>query len=350
MAFPLPDFDDSDGEGEGTIPDPDVPVENPFVAHTTHKFSANTQKGLQYDPYHLVYSTQSCTVYIARTIVSPYQFFALKSSPFVKRIRNEYTIFKSIGEHPSIISCYDMWVQKGLGFLQLELAPHGSIRQTITSFSEDESWRIFTHIAYALSRIHSMSYMHLDVSPANILQTVAPNDKIVYKLADFGTALKFGDFEEDAEGAGPYVSPEALAFPHSPYEVGAPTDIFSFGVIMFEIVTHRMAPRTYPGYEQLREGKFDLNSVPNSFKIIKDMLNPNPGLRPTADAILKLPKIKKEMKYILSIDMSKKDNVQALKPKETPHMPAIRVPPETPYIERIKPSKRRQIVFDDSDY
>ncbi|KAH0793837.1 CAMK family protein kinase [Histomonas meleagridis] len=92
----------------------------------------------------------------------------------------------------------------------------------------------------ALQILHSHELMHLDVSPGNILMT---NDGH-FKLADFGTLTKINHFTEGDEGAGPYVSPEALAYPNGIHLVTTATDIFLvLESFLMEAVTGKNAPR-----------------------------------------------------------------------------------------------------------
>ncbi|OHT05929.1 TKL family protein kinase [Tritrichomonas foetus] len=406
MAFPLPDFDDdvSDQVEDGSLTSiADLPVENPFCSQSDYTFNKPTSRNLLYDSSHLIYSTASCKVYIAKNSVDKPTFYALKSSSFVKRIRNEFDIYQLIGNHPTIISCYDTWIQKGVAFLQLELAPLGSIRRDLFNFDNDTIWTIFSHVIFAIKRLHEIGHMHLDISPSNILhcqslestkfqprsvssnsnpiQKVSqiartsktnshgktapktPNMKSnnaenenfhVFKLADFGTALKIGDFDEDCEGAGPYVSPEALAFPNTDFEVGSPTDIYSFGVVMLELTTKRLAPRaSQPGYSKLRDGTYDFDSLqlPREFAFIKRMLDPNPTRRPTADELVRMDRVQEILDQLFDEKARRIGQIRGQKvgpaAAVTPSIPQNRLPPETPYTSKY--AVKRKIMFDDDD-
>ncbi|KAH0802951.1 CAMK family protein kinase [Histomonas meleagridis] len=142
----------------------------------------------------------------------------------------------------------------------------------------------------ALQILHSHELMHLDVSPGNILMT---NDGH-FKLADFGTLTKINHFTEGDEGAGPYVSPEALAYPNGIHLVTTATDIFSFGVVLMEAVTGKNAPRGgSQGYAKLRKGEigvghgiYQTNCTPELRDLINSMMRPNPSERPSAEWIV----------------------------------------------------------------
>jgi serine/threonine protein kinase len=343
MAFPLPDLHGWDGDSPPEALD--IPVERPFCTFQTHTFNEVCPRNLKYDSVHPVYSTKSCQVYIACTLVDPPDYYALKESSFLRRIRSEYEIYQLVGRHPTIISCYDTWMQRGSAVLQLELAAKGSIRRELFSFSGDDIWPIFSHIISAIGNLHSKGIMHLDVSPANILQTVCGTGYVIYKLADFGTSLALGSFREECEGAGPYVSPEALAFPHTEYSVGFPTDIFSFGIVLYELITHKLAPRSGPGYQAIRDGTFDLREIPGELAFIPSMLDPNPGKRPRAADLLEIPRVKQELDEIGKNSAPKVVPVPDI--MKTPVVPSHRLPPETPYAKRYGNQKGRKLLLDD---
>lgn len=115
----------------------------------------------------------------------------------------------------------------------MELCTDGDI--TCKKMDEIYIWKLIHDIGSALYVIHNSGYLHLDVSSSNILMT----NNIVFKLGDFGTLCEFGNFQTGMEGAGPYVSPEALLFPGNEFEkiyVSEKNDIFSFGLVLLEAV------------------------------------------------------------------------------------------------------------------
>lgn len=310
----LPDFGDDDNNdlNEKNLPIiSDLPVEKPFVVHSYFDFTKPASgKNLIIDLNHPIYSTSSCSVFISKDNSNPPVYYAVKSSSFISRIEREFSTYKLINHHPSIISCYDMWNDEGTAFLQLELSQKGSIRGNLFSFNNTQIWQIFSHIIFALQKLHSIGYIHLDISPSNILQCRSFDDSFdVYKLSDFGISLPIGSFEEDCDGAGPYLSPEALLFPDTEFEVGPKADIFSFGVVMMEIVTKKLAPRNCDNYKALRNGNFDFSvlCLPDEFSFIKNMLDPNPTKRPSAEQLSLLKPVKKEIdKLVLSTNNIKK--------------------------------------------
>ena len=350
MAFPIPQFEDLIDSREHQFVFPSDSVEVPFCQSQKHSFSIPTKNNLLYDEDKPLYKTpqNSCILFLAQSQLDKSKIYALKVSKFVKRIRKEYEHYKRIGPNNFIIKCYDTWVQNGKGFLQLELATNGSIKNEFPNFSIQEIWQITAHISSALGHIHSTGHMHLDISPANILHTDDSEFGTIFKLSDFGTIVEIGKFEEDDEGAGPYVSPEALAFPHTEYEVNDKTDIFSFGLVLYELLTKKLVPREFPGYEALRNGTYKFTELPKEFLFVLKMLDIDPKRRPSAAEIMELAQCQKELNRFNSVDsgrMSPRIRVNQ-RDVSTPVMASVKVAPETPYSKKYT---GRRLIFDDDD-
>ena len=329
---------------------PNDAVEIPFSQNSNHSFSSPTKNNLLYDENIPLYKTpqNSCTLYLAQSQQNKSKIYALKVSKFVKRIRKEFENYKKIGPNPFIIKCYDTWVQNGKGFLQLELATNGSIKNLFPNFSLEEIWKLTAHISSSLIHLHAHRLMHLDISPANILYTSDSVYGTIFKLSDFGTIVPVGKFEEDDEGAGPYVSPEALAFPHTEYEVNQKTDIFSFGIVLYELLTKTLVPRGYPGYEQLRNGTFKFEKIPDEFSFVIKMLDTDPSKRPTAADLANQPQCRAELERFDDINANRLSPKIHVNPRDvtTPVMSSVKVPPETPYSKKYA---GRRLIFDDED-
>jgi serine/threonine protein kinase len=90
-------------------------------------------------------------------------------------------------------------------------------------------------IAEALHYAHTKGLVHRDIKPANILIDTSGNPC----LADFGLALKDEDFGRVAVIAGtpPYMSPEQAR--GEGHRVDGRSDIFSLGIVLFELLTGR---------------------------------------------------------------------------------------------------------------
>jgi len=97
----------------------------------------------------------------------------------------------------------------------------------------------------ALAEAHALGIIHRDVKPANLFCVRRPDGVLAIKLLDFGIS-KMSETHEGADGINtraeaimgspPYMSPEQLL---SAADVDARTDIWSIGVVLFELISGR---------------------------------------------------------------------------------------------------------------
>jgi len=153
------------------------------------------------------------------------------------RLRREARALAALN-HPNILTIHDIGDADGMLFLVLEWVGGGTLSDPSlqTPLSTREFLRVALPVAEALGAAHDHGIVHRDVKPANVL--VSDEGRI--KLADFGLA-KFRDLDRDvtrtagAVGTVAYMSPEQA----SGGEVEPTSDIFSFGVLAYELLTGR---------------------------------------------------------------------------------------------------------------
>ncbi|KAI9325653.1 kinase-like domain-containing protein [Obelidium mucronatum] len=160
-------------------------------------------------------------------------------------------------------------------------------------------WGILGQIAAGLKEMHSCDVLHLDLKPGNILIGSSGNDERDGDIPGSG-ALKIGDFGcatflpvpkgFEREGDRTYIAPEVM---ESRY--GKECDIFSLGLIIFEIATNIILPENGNHWQRLRRHDFSecttqLKRVsPPLVELIKAMLHPAPEKRISLDQILGHP-------------------------------------------------------------
>lgn len=151
--------------------------------------------------------------------------------------------------HPGIVTIYDIGSENGADYIAMEFIDGKTIDQLIprNGMRLSELLRYAVQAADALAKAHQAGIVHRDLKPANVMVTA---DGLV-KVLDFGLAklTQAASREEDATktikaltgdktivGSIHYMSPEqAEAKP-----VDARSDIFSFGVMLYEMATgHR---------------------------------------------------------------------------------------------------------------
>ena len=157
--------------------------------------------------------------------------------------------------HPNIVTIHEIESADGRDFIVMEYVPGKSLDRLIPrqGMPLGEVLRIATPIADALARAHGHGIVHRDLKPGNVV--VGAEGAV--KLLDFGLAKLVAsvatspeaDTETAERGLGPlsrsgavagtvgYMSPEQA----SGGEVDARTDVFSFGALLYEMVTGRRA-------------------------------------------------------------------------------------------------------------
>lgn len=145
--------------------------------------------------------------------------------------------------HPHICTLYDVGTTGDLHFLVMEFVDGTILRGPLP---EDQAVRLATQIASAVAAAHRQGILHRDIKPGNILVTSSGA-----KLLDFGLAKPM-DTDVDAGvtaagtllGTAAYMSPEqALG-----QRLDTRSDIFSFGAVLYELVSGKRAfdGRTIP--------------------------------------------------------------------------------------------------------
>ncbi len=153
--------------------------------------------------------------------------------------------------HSNILSVHDVGSEKGISFLVTELLEGETLRKEMTGSPMDREKliQIGTEIAKGLAAAHSKGIVHRDLKPENIFIT----SEGVVKILDFGLAkLTPNELQETlsadqtasfATGTGtilgtlPYMSPEQV----NGQSVDHRSDIFSFGVVLYEMATGERA-------------------------------------------------------------------------------------------------------------
>jgi Tol biopolymer transport system component len=174
-----------------------------------------------------------------------------------RRFQSEAQTASSLN-HPHIVTVYDTGDYQDRQYLITEFVDGGTLRQWA---NEPRSWRqiveLLVGVADALATAHEAQIVHRDVKPENIL--VARNGYA--KLADFGLAKLAGAGGSASGTSHPshtktgavigtidYMSPEQA----SGRALDARSDVFSFGVVLYEMLTGRQPFGGASDYERLR--------------------------------------------------------------------------------------------------
>ncbi|MCU0514506.1 MAG: protein kinase, partial [Anaerolineae bacterium] len=142
-------------------------------------------------------------------------------------------------EHPHIVPLYDYWREPNNAFLVMRYLRGGSLLNVLKNQpSIKEAARLFDQIARALAVAHQASVIHQDIKPGNIL--LDENDNAY--LSDFGIARDLSVSPEEHQirrGTLAYMAPEQ--FMSSEKEITHHVDIYSMGVILYELIAGERA-------------------------------------------------------------------------------------------------------------
>lgn len=141
-------------------------------------------------------------------------------------------------QHPNVARVYDLWEDDTSAWVAMELVPGESLKEVLAEAGTLPVYDvepILSQSASALDALHRAGMVHLDVKPSNLIQT--PDGTI--KLIDFGLAQESDQTQEllhgMAYGSAAYLSPEQA----SGEPVGPPSDVYSLGCVVYELLTGR---------------------------------------------------------------------------------------------------------------
>jgi eukaryotic-like serine/threonine-protein kinase len=157
-----------------------------------------------------------------------------EAEAFAKRFELEA---RSAGRlnHPNIVTIYDVGKSGDVAYIAMELLEGQSLREILDSgvvLPTSTIADISAQIADGLAAAHQANVIHCDIKPANIV--VLPSGLV--KITDFGIAmLPTGSrsFIGSVAGSPKYISPEQVVG----RPVDARSDVFSLGVVLYELLT-----------------------------------------------------------------------------------------------------------------
>lgn len=160
------------------------------------------------------------------------------NSEFMEKFRRE-ALATATFSHSNIVNIYDVGSEENINYIVMELVNGKTLKEYIREnapLSMDSTLKISIQIAKALECAHKNKIIHRDIKPHNILI----NEEGVIKVTDFGIAKATSSdtitHTNKVIGSAHYFSPEQA----KGKIVDNRTDIYSFGIVIYEMLTGRV--------------------------------------------------------------------------------------------------------------
>ena len=155
---------------------------------------------------------------------------------FVTKFRTEAQSAAGL-EHPNIVNIYDVGSEEGLHYIVMEYVEGITLKTYIEKkgqLSFKEAVSIAIQVARGIEAAHNKNIIHRDIKPQNII--ISTEGKV--KVTDFGIAraASANTISSDVMGSVHYASPEQARNGF----VDGRSDIYSLGIVMYEMVTGRV--------------------------------------------------------------------------------------------------------------
>jgi serine/threonine-protein kinase len=148
--------------------------------------------------------------------------------------------------HPNSVTIFDYGTDDDIYYMAMEYLEgqtlHHALREMKT-MPEDRAGRIAAQICRALREAHAIGVIHRDLKPANIFLTRHGDDEDFVKVLDFGLVKHIAERPEEQltqtglfMGSPKYMAPEQI----QGGVVDARTDIYSLGIIMYEMLAGKV--------------------------------------------------------------------------------------------------------------
>jgi len=190
---------------------------------------------------------------------------ACKRSAAETRLRNEHALHESITDHRHVVRVFDLHSLRfeGLDLLamSMEYADGGTLRSWLEEHRDDldvrrkEGFGYFKEALRGVAGLHAAGITHLDLKPENLLFVNG-----VLKIIDFGVSFRMGEVGDlrpwmqfdPCPGTPLFAAPESWLAAR-PWELTPRADVYSLGVLLFEICEPEGRPPFVGSDERLRE-------------------------------------------------------------------------------------------------
>ncbi|HJT17068.1 MAG TPA: serine/threonine-protein kinase, partial [Thermoanaerobaculia bacterium] len=182
-------------------------------------------------------------------------------------------------QHPNVATLHDFAaLPDGSHYMVWEYIDGENLAQVVRrrgTIPPQESIRLMLQALSGLDAIHRAGIIHRDLSPENLMITRDGNVKII----DLGVAkAEYGDYAQTQTGmfVGKlrYSSPEQLGFLQPGEKLDARADLYSLGVVLFEMLTGRPPFEATSPHQYFLQASGATNVQPIDLSIVPDAMRP----------------------------------------------------------------------------
>jgi len=216
---------------------------------------------------------------------------------FEERFMNEARILASMN-HPNIVKLLNFFQESDDYYMVMEFCDGSTLRDVLSAgkqLDSDLARHILVEILKGLAHAHSLGVIHRDVKPSNIM--LSPTNDV--KITDFGISRVVDSVHLTQSGlvlgTTHYLSPEQI---RTPQQVDTATDIYSAGVVFFEMLCGKVP------FDSTTQSRFEIENAivsdplpghelyphvsDQDWNLIRMLTDKNPAHRPDVASVLQL--------------------------------------------------------------